>query len=363
MLEVRKLTELHRRFKDVLVLSVYIDGGETDPAERTAWRRALQRETQRAAHALEGRPSAEREAFGRALETLEHEIEGHEGFLPSAGWVGFITEDGVQHSESLPIPVPTVVAWQRGALLTPYLRVLTLDYPAAVVLCDHRRARLFARKGGQWTEGPELEVDRTLEDFSDVNMMKSAHVSSGVRGATARDAARRSLLAESQQLVRNAVEAVVELTGHQGAVIIGGPPDVTSALRSGLPDPLPAHTIIAPGLDLQRTVSEVSREIVPLVDEIRDREQGDILNAIIDSAHPGGKGTLGVENTRLALDQGAVDVLLVCRRLADEERATVESLVGAALLHGGDVQELTGAAGDRLDTEGGVGARLRFPVL
>jgi hypothetical protein len=195
-------------------------------------------------------------------------------------------------------------------------------------------------------------------------MMKSAHVATGVRGATARDAAQRSLVAESQQLVRETVEALVDLTGPEGSAIIGGPPDVTSALRSDLPDPLGVRTIIAPGLELDMTVSEVSRAIVPFLDEIRDQKHGEVLRAVIDSAHPGGRGALGIKNTRLALDQGAVDTLLVSRNLAVRERSRIESLVGATLLQGGDIVELSGGAGDLLDSDGGgLGARLRFSVL
>ena len=43
--------------------------------------------------------------------------------------------------------------------------------------------------------------------------------------------------------------------------------------------------------------SEVSREIAPFLDDIRDHEHGKVLRAIIDSAYPCGKGTLGIKNT------------------------------------------------------------------
>ena len=47
-----------------------------------------------------------------------------------------------------------------------------------------------------------------------------------------------------------------------------------------------------------------------------------------------------------------------------KERPAVEPLVSAALLHGGDVAELSGGSGNLLDAEGeGLGARLRFSVL
>ncbi len=364
MLHLRQLTELHRRFQDTWLLSVYIDGDETDPSERTAWRRTLEGESRRLGDELADHPPSDLATFKHARAGLEGYLDRYDGFLPSPGWVGFITEGGIHHSESLPIRVPTVVAWQKGVVLTPYLRVLNLAYPTSVVLCDHGRSRLLRQRDGHLTEARELTVDRSLQDFSDVSMMKSAHVATGVRGATARDAAQRSLVAESQQLVRRTVKAVVDLTGHEGSVIIGGPSDVASALRAGLPEPLGVRTTIVPGLELDMTVTEVARSIAPLLDEIRDHEQGEILRGIIDSAHPGGRGTLGIRNTNLALDQGAVDMLLVSRRFAEGERSRVESLVGSTLLQGGEVAELSGGACDLLDTEGGgSGARLRFSVL
>ena len=125
MLDLRQLTELHRRLKDTPLLSVYLDGDETDPSERTAWRRRLQRETRRLGNELVDHSPTDLAAFGQALEVLESHLGRHHGFLPSPGWAGFVTEGAIHHSESLPVRVPTVVVWQRGALLTPFRRTQT----------------------------------------------------------------------------------------------------------------------------------------------------------------------------------------------------------------------------------------------
>jgi hypothetical protein len=103
-------------------LSVYVDAPVTDPSISKPWRparaAALHAERERLSDA------EERMAFDRAASFVE------EGRLPlgssrgEAGWMAFVTPEGPQYAERLPVHVPTLALWREGAVVSPYQRAL-----------------------------------------------------------------------------------------------------------------------------------------------------------------------------------------------------------------------------------------------
>ena len=80
-----------------------------------------------------------------------------------------------------------------------------------------------------------LSVDRTIDDLSDIGVMKSAHATSGVRGATGRDTAQRSLRAETEKLVQMTRDAVTEAAGPGEPVTVSAKLSWSSGTDKKLP--------------------------------------------------------------------------------------------------------------------------------
>lgn len=361
MLTPKQFTDLHEELIDTPVLSVYIDGGESDQAKRGEWSRRLAAATKGAQERAHGSGSNGSPALDLAIETLEATLEAQGGVKLTQGWVGFISGSTVRYGEAQPMRLPTTVRWKRGMLLSPYLPVLELNPPVVVVLLNQDRSRILTYQRAQLSETASLGVDRTLDDLSDVGVMKSAHATTGVRGATGRDTAQRSLRAETERLVQITRDAVTEAAGTEGSIIIGGTAEDATVLQSRLPERLGDQSVLGSTLTFDMTDAEILKVLDELLPEVRSRRYANTLNEVIESFHSGGKGALGWNATLEAIRRKAADTLLVSRKFIDGRTADAEQLVAPALLQGTHVALIEGASGIQLDAVGGgVGARLRF---
>jgi hypothetical protein len=82
---------------------------------------------------------------------------------------------------------------------------------------------------------------------------------------------------------------------------------------------------------------------------------------LAEFAGAGGKGTVGVVPTLNALKEHSVQTLYFSRRLMETYPDLAESLVRLALQQGAEIEQLSGAAAEKLDSEyDGMAARLRF---
>jgi hypothetical protein len=361
MLTRKRFEDLHSELIDTPVLSVYIDGGEADQTKRGEWSQRLAAATQGALEQANGSGANGSTDLRSAIDTLEAELKAQGGVKLAQGWVGFIADSTLRYGEAQPMRLPTAVQWQRGMLLSPYLPVLELNPPVVVALLDRERSRILTYQKANLSETATLTVDRTLDDLSDIGVMKSAHATTGVRGATGRDTAQRSLKSESERLLQVTRDAVTEAAVPDGGIIIGGTAEAAAILQSRLPEPLRDQSVLGSGLTIEMSDPEILESLDTLMPEVRSRRYARMLDGIIESSHDGGKGALGWNATLEAIKSNAADTLLVSREFIDNRTADAEELVGPALLHGTHVALLEGASGERLEDVGdGVGARLRF---
>ena len=141
----QEIDRVARELGSEQTLSVYVDATVTDPSISKPWRPALAA----ALHAERERltDAEERMAFDRAASFVE------DGRLPlgpnrgEAGWMAFVTAEGAQYAERLPVQVPTLVLWRDGAVVSPYQRALEQQRslrgrsPGARVAIARRRKR------------------------------------------------------------------------------------------------------------------------------------------------------------------------------------------------------------------------------
>ncbi len=361
MLTPKQFTDLHEGLIDTPVLSVYIDGGESDQAKRGEWSQRLAAATKKALERADGAGDNGSTDLRIAIETLEAKLEAQGGVKLAQGWVGFIVDSTVRYGEAQPMRLPTIVRWKKGMLLSPYLPVLELNPPVVIALLNQDRSRILTYQRAKLSETASLGVDRTLDDISDVGIMKSAHATTGVRGATGRDTAQRSLRAETERLVQITRDAVTEAAGTEGGIIIGGTAEGATALQSRLPERLQGRCVLGSALTFEMSDAEILEGLDALLPDLRSRRYSSMLNEVIESSHTGGRGALGWNATLEAITRKAADTLLVSRKFIDDQTADAEKLVAPALVQGTRVALLEGAAGDQLDAVGGgVGARLRF---
>ena len=360
MLTREGLVDLYRDLRDARVLSVYVDGVQTDPAARRVWSRALERGLDDERRRLSESAPSEVEGFEAARARLEAELDHHEAFLPDRGWVGFATADKTWYSEGLPVPMPNLVRWERGIRAAPYVRALKQDRVVVTAVADRRRARLFTYRDGSFSERHELTADLDFGDVSESTASKRARNQSGARGETGTDAGQRSVNRSATRLQVELVSRLTDLAGHDGFVILGGTPEVVSALAREC-EHFGDRLLERPSMHLDMSEAEAKAATEEAASELTQRQQAEVLRDVVDAARSRGRGCLGIQATKEALREGRVDLLLITRGMRERDADLADHFVGTAFEHGASVEELSGNGAEVLDAEGeGVGGRLRY---
>lgn len=364
MLTREKLVALERKLRDEWVLSVYLEATVHDPAERGAWRVKLDNSLAVIRSSLDDAPHEEREAFAVAAAQLHDLLAPVTGALRSAGWVGFVTPTAVAYSEGLPVSMPTLVTWERGVRIAPYVRALKQHRPVVVAVVDTQRARLFRYHLGRLDTLETLHTHPVSGPFDHMGDAPPPGFHGGVRGSTGTDASQRMLREALRRMLADAAARIVALAGDDGWIAIGGTPHPAQALTALVARSEDLKQRVAtPPLHVWSTDAEITRVAAETAGALRGRRDLMVMTAFLEGSPREPLGATGQAEIRRALRVGAVRELLVTGRFLDEFASAGERLVRAALDQGADLEEVSGTAADRLDALcGGVAARLRFPV-
>ncbi len=362
MLTREQLVTLERRLRGTWTLSVYLDGTMRDYAERGAWRVKLDNSLASIRLSLHDAPHAEREAFAQACAHVHAQLARHSGALRSTGWMAYVTAEGIEHVEGLPVVMPTAVTWERGIRIAPYLRAMELYRPVVVAIVDHRQARLWRWRAEALEHVDTIRAHAVVGPFDHMGDAPPQGFHGGVRGSTGTDASQRTLREGLRRMITETAERITSLAGAEAWVVIGGTPHPSLALRQQLmrADAL-RERVITSRLHVRSSDAEIARTAAEKSRELRGNRDLAVIDDLLEGTSRGRFASTGLAATRRALRSRAVRELLVSDRFVDESSSVSERLVRSALEQGAEVEEVTGAAAERLDaTCGGVAGRLRF---
>ena len=361
MLTRHDLAELSRAHEGDMVLSVYLGRQSSDPGDRGSWRLRLGGALDTIRTCIEQEAPTDLPAFEAAVEHLTAALEANGRVLPSEGWSAFATGERLWHAEPLPFRPPDVVRWRQGVYAAPYLRTLKERRPVILAVLTRMHATLYRYLDGELDSGIELHAEWPAAESADVGVSKRASTASGVRGVTRTDYTQRVVDENAKRLRKQVVEALSEMAGKDGGVVLGGTVKAISAVRRDLEPRLDGRIIEAPEVSFDSTSAELLAAVGPAASTLTRMRQSRLLDACADA---GDRASRGWNQTYRALAAGAVDTLLVARGLIESAADDAERLVRLALAQGADVEELGEELGERLMAEAeGAAARLRFRLL
>lgn len=363
MLTYPDLMRLERALRGRTVLSVYVNGEATDPAERSRWRIDLRHSFDDIESWLQESPHAEREAFAECRSMALEALEQFPGGVGAPGWAGFVTVDGVHLTSRVPAPVPTMAAWSTGPCLSPYLRAIKEARPVVVAVVDARTARLFRYAERQVELVESLRAHVTVEPPAHMGRPSRTDFHTGTRGSTGTDEVQRELLAATNQMLTEAARRIAVLAGADGWIMIGGIVTVAKAALEQLTPQLRERAILATSLDVHATPAEVAARAREAASGLRNAYDLQRVDQAITASHrDGGHGVLGVVDTLRALEESRVEELYVTLTYILNHAADAEAAIRLAFTHGALVEHVSGEAAERLDRTGGIGGRLRYAL-
>ncbi len=359
LLSPTQFVNLFRRLRRQQVLSLYVGGTVTDPAQRFEWRVAARDVLDQLAETLADRPKGECVAFDRCRALLEAELDQIAAAIRAPGWVGFATVDGVQLSGAIPVPMPTEVRWQPGIWIAPYIRALKQDTPVLLAVLDGRSAIIYRYLGGRLVRLEKLHA--VLHGgHADHLGAQSQHFHPGTRGATASELADRARLHARDLLAREVAERLMHLVDPGGGLLVGGIPEAMHAVLRELSPAVRERTLPMPELTLIDTNAELTRAVARAASALRNRRDQTAIHRLVDAAAAGQRATVGVPESLEALAMGEGRELFVTPGFLVQHPAEAEQAIEQAFDQDAGVEVVSGEAAVALDAEGGVGLLLRF---
>lgn len=360
MLTYGNLVDLERALRDKTVLSVYVNGENSDPATRDRWRADLRHSFDDIESWLRGSSHSERETFAACRDRALKELNGFPPNSGERGWAGFFTADGPYHLGAVPVAVSTLAAWSTGPCIAPYIRALKENRPVLVAVVDSTQARLF-----RYVEG-EVKLLETVERKATVD--QPYHMSSpprtgfhtGTRGRAGTDAAQKEEQNATDRMLAEATSRLGALAIGGAWIVVGGIPFVaTTALGLLAPD-LAARATRAEHLDVHATDAQVAECARESASKLRDAEDLRRIEEAVSLASSGGAGAIGIVDTQRALELAQVRELFITQKFLENQAADADAAVRRAMDEGAIVEHVSGEAAARVDALGGMAARLRY---
>lgn len=363
MLTTQELARLEQARRGQKALSVYLDGAPADLPGQPPRRYELDQLVRRQRDALGDAPREERAAFEACVARLRDRLaalEGAEGAEGAPGWVGFFPAAGDDHVEALPARTPTLVAWGDGARIAPYVRALKQHRPAIVVTADARAAtiRLYARGALEIVD--RLHATPGHEGPPHMGYPPRAGFHTGTRGGTGADDEDRERRTAYARMRRELVHRVEALAGSRAWIFVAGTGRVVAGIIDALPERLRGRARRLAGVDAHAGEARLRLAAEQAASAASREHDLERVTALLEASMAGGRGVAGARATFAALRAWAVEGLYFSSTFLQRHPARAEALLRLALAQAADVEHVAGAAADRLDASGGVGAALRF---
>lgn len=344
------------------VLTVYVNGEERDPSKRQQWRLELRHALDDIDRRLVGSSHAERESFAACRALAEERLREFTGTVRAPGWVGFFTAAGEHSSGSLPAATPTMAAWSTGPSLAPYVRVLKEARPVIVAVVDSTSAKIYsyANRRAVWLE--TISAHASVDAERHMGRPPRAGFHAGTRGPTEHDRVQVELRDATSHMLGDVADQLTDLAGRDGWILVGGIPSVASDALKRLGPELLQRAARAESLSHTSTLAEIAEAAREGASSLRDADDERRVDKVLASSEGDGRGVVGVVGVLEALNGGSVRELYFTPAFMANDLADTEAAVRKALSTRALVEQVSGAAAERLDQVGGIAGRLRYPM-
>lgn len=360
MLKHAELAKLEQTLRDRTVLSVYVNGDVTDVAARSQWKTELRNKFDEVVASLSGASHEEREAFAaareRALQELQSFTPGHD----APGWMGFISDGEVLHAGVIGVPVPTSATWGKGANVAPGLRVLKESRPVFVVIADSAQVHIHRYADRTLKLAEEFEREEHVDKAYHQNR-PSRGVRTGIGGFPGADAAQRELKNATDVMLADAVNRIESVANDDAWIIVGGIPTVAADLHGRLGKRVKDRASVV-SIDVHTSESGLAEAAREHASRLRASEDLERIEQVVSAEAAGSTGAVGTEEIDRALVNGQVhELFLTSTYVADHADEALDA-IRKAFDGGAMIEHVSGEAAEKLDSIGGIAARLRFTI-
>jgi Bacterial archaeo-eukaryotic release factor family 10 len=260
--------------------------------------------------------------------------------------------------------VETMVAWQEGPVLAPYLRALKQHTPVIVGLVEARGAHVYRYVHDKLEMLDELRVSPREDDAERSEPPALSRAGRGYpapRSALNTEAAKQRRLVDFQRFAPRLAARLTLRAGADAFICVGGAAEWSRVVAAAVPRHLHDRLIVTAELEQRASPSAISRAAKRAARELRSRRGREMISRVL--ACRDHRAVAGLPALHRAIRMKAVDLLLVSPRFLHIEADRVERVLQSAFAQGAHIEVVSGDAGLLLDrVADGVAARLRFAI-
>ncbi len=284
-------------------------------------------------------------------------------YTPSSkSLVLFVTEDGVIKDVHLPIAVDNHHAVGDIDVVT-LLWAMDEYERYLVVLVDSEQARFMSAYLGGAIENDEMAIDFDDYDFGNKQFIHANHAAQGdgLQGSGGEQF--EDMKDEHIRRFHDDVaEQIRELINDTGAnrVILGGSDQAAHQVQHLLHDTIKNRVVDILPITMDANEKDVAMAIRDSALNYERSQELDLVNEVISLTKSGGRGALGIDDIRNALEMQQVELLILPYPMDDED--TASELTLTALGNGAEIELVHGSAAARLRQEAQAAARLYYAI-
>ncbi len=298
--------------------------------------------------------------FDALCKRAEQRLDNYRGH--TKGLALFLTADGEQVFE-LPVPLLENAVSYGRASLAPLLWAIDEYERTLILVLNQEHARFIAGyMGGASREGMHNN-DFAAYDFPEKTQMPTGR-NQGDRhaGGSNRDAfaaTEGDHLRRFYQEVAEQARGLIEET-RADRLILGGSEEAAHAVKKELHDSVAKKVVAVLSIPQHLDDAAVVRLVGPVAVEVERQREVELVDEVINLAKSGGRGALGHPAVAACLERQQVELLVLPWPMQDP--LLRDSLPREALTAGAKIELVSGAAAERLRSEGGVAARLFYAL-
>jgi hypothetical protein len=226
-------------------------------------------------------------------------------------------------------------------------------------VADSRAARIFRCEDDsvRRVDTVRTQTHPELDDAASTTRRSTPH--QGTRGGVGRDAAEKERREARSRMLRTLAAHVRALTPAL-PVFLGGTPQLLAEAMAAMAHEGVAQVIETPALGARARVGEIARAVHEGLVQLRRAAEQELVEELLRRYGDDALGAAGATITGRALDERAVQTLVLSNSFVALQPEVAEVFVRSALAQDARVEVVSGDAARTLEESGGAGVLLRF---
>jgi hypothetical protein len=364
MIGMNDVKELLTQADDrTLTMYVNVDNARREnQADFAAWRIEVKNALDNMARGL---TNEQKEAWPYIRDWVDEFVRSYE---PSAKTLVIVAGSSYQNTFELPFAIDDETQVFMGRPQIGPLLWLIDEYESyLIVMADQEKARFFTTYLGSMGFQGGMESDVHEYDFAErTSTFPGANVSQGsnVHGSSAVDDFQGTLNEHRKRFYKEIIDQIgTMMQGNDTRrIILGGSEQTGHQLYNLMDERMQAKVVTIKGVPMYSTPAEILSFVQDAALEYERQEEMILVDQVVNFAKGGGRGALGVDEVRAAMDMQRVETLVMVYPFENEEISS--ELAFRALELNSAVELVHGEAAALLhdEAQGGIGARLYYTL-